>query len=98
MVKKKSCQNVLVPRVLSVAERELYGWVDEEIFTKPSVVEADTLPELRHEIRLTVDRAAEGDYVLEADGPSDRLPFRDQEDKTHYLLPEGGFVSVPSGG
>ncbi|MED6221771.1 hypothetical protein PIB30_057956 [Stylosanthes scabra] len=72
MAKKKSCQNVRVPRVLSVAERELYGWVDEEIFTQPSVVEADALPELRCEMRLTADRAAEGDYVLEADGPSDR--------------------------
>ncbi|MED6222871.1 hypothetical protein PIB30_068616, partial [Stylosanthes scabra] len=27
MVKKKSCQNVCNPRVLSPAERELYGWV-----------------------------------------------------------------------
>ncbi|MED6174907.1 hypothetical protein PIB30_073340 [Stylosanthes scabra] len=70
MAKKKSCQNVCVPRVLSVAERELYGWVDEEIFTQPSVVEADMLPELRREMRLTVDRAAEGDFVLEAAGPS----------------------------
>ncbi|MED6135849.1 hypothetical protein PIB30_050510 [Stylosanthes scabra] len=63
--------------------RELYGWVDDEIFTQPSVVEADMLPELRREMRLTVDRAAEGDFVLEAAGPSDRLPFRAQEDKTH---------------
>ncbi|MED6176562.1 hypothetical protein PIB30_089444, partial [Stylosanthes scabra] len=30
MVKKKSCQNVRNPRVLSPAERELYGWVDAE--------------------------------------------------------------------
>ncbi|MED6164360.1 hypothetical protein PIB30_089153 [Stylosanthes scabra] len=36
MAKKKSCQNVRVPRVLSMIERELYGWVDEEIFTQPS--------------------------------------------------------------
>ncbi|MED6223895.1 hypothetical protein PIB30_078564 [Stylosanthes scabra] len=85
MAKKKSCQNVRVPRVLSVVERELYGWVDEEIFTQPSVVEADLLPELRREMRLTVDRAAEGDFVLEAAGPFDRLPFRAQEDRTHYL-------------
>ncbi|MED6170203.1 hypothetical protein PIB30_028718 [Stylosanthes scabra] len=85
MAKKKSCQNVRVPRVLSVADRELYGWVDREIFTQPSVVEANTLPELRREIRLTVDRAAEGDYVLEAASPSDLLPFRAQEDRTHYL-------------
>ncbi|MED6112009.1 hypothetical protein PIB30_057721 [Stylosanthes scabra] len=85
MAKKKSCQNVRVPRVPFVAERELYGWVDEEIFTQPSVVEADALPELHREMRLTVDRAVEGDYVLEAAGPSDRLPFRAQEDRTHYL-------------
>ncbi|MED6213297.1 hypothetical protein PIB30_091816 [Stylosanthes scabra] len=85
MAKKKSCQNVRVPRVLSVVERELYGWVDEEIFTQPSVIEADALPELRREMRLTTDRAAEGDYVLEATGPSDRLPFRAQEDRVHFL-------------
>ncbi|MED6213013.1 hypothetical protein PIB30_089167, partial [Stylosanthes scabra] len=85
MMKKKSCQNVRVPRVLSVAERELYGWVDEEIFTQPSVVEADALPELRREMRLTVDRAAEGDYLLEAASPSDRLPFPAQENRAHYL-------------
>ncbi|MED6150274.1 hypothetical protein PIB30_070852 [Stylosanthes scabra] len=29
--------------------------------------------------------AAEGDYVLEAAGPSDRLPFRAQEDRIHFL-------------
>ncbi|MED6171933.1 hypothetical protein PIB30_045552, partial [Stylosanthes scabra] len=84
MAKKKSCQNVRAPRVFSVAERELYGWVDEEIFTQPSVVEADTLPELRREMRLTADRAAEGDYVLEVAGPFDRLPFRAQEDRVHF--------------
>ncbi|MED6134494.1 hypothetical protein PIB30_037544 [Stylosanthes scabra] len=85
MTKKKFCQNVRVPRVLSVAKRELYGWVDKEIFTQPSVVEADALPELRREMRLTADRAAKGDYVLEAAGPSDRLPFRAQEDRVHLL-------------
>ncbi|MED6127745.1 hypothetical protein PIB30_091085 [Stylosanthes scabra] len=30
MAKKKSCQNVRNPRVLSPVERELYGWVDAE--------------------------------------------------------------------
>ncbi|MED6139519.1 hypothetical protein PIB30_084599 [Stylosanthes scabra] len=75
-ISKKSCQNIRVPRVLSVAERELYDWVDEEIFTQPSVIEVDALPELLYEMRLTADREAEGDYVLEAAGPSDRLPFR----------------------
>ncbi|MED6152629.1 hypothetical protein PIB30_093805 [Stylosanthes scabra] len=85
MAKKKSCQNIRVSRVLSEDERDLYGWVDEEIFIQPSVVEADMLPELRCEMRLTVDRAAEGDFVLEAVGPSDRLPFRAQEDRTRFL-------------
>ncbi|MED6187798.1 hypothetical protein PIB30_079910 [Stylosanthes scabra] len=85
MAKKKSCQNVRVPRVLSVIERELYGWVDEEIFTKPSVIEADALPELRREMRLTADGVADGDYVLEAAGPSDRLPFRAPEDRVPFL-------------
>ncbi|MED6219123.1 hypothetical protein PIB30_032964 [Stylosanthes scabra] len=32
MAKKKSCQNVRNPRVLSPVERELYGWVDAEVF------------------------------------------------------------------
>ncbi|MED6224384.1 hypothetical protein PIB30_083431, partial [Stylosanthes scabra] len=34
--------------------------VDEEIFTQPSVVEADALPELCHEMRLVANQAAEG--------------------------------------
>ncbi|MED6136380.1 hypothetical protein PIB30_055580, partial [Stylosanthes scabra] len=51
IAKKKSCQNVRNPRVLSPSERELY----------------------------------ERDYVLEAAGPSDRLPFRALEDRTHFL-------------
>ncbi|MED6221743.1 hypothetical protein PIB30_057660 [Stylosanthes scabra] len=85
MTMKKSCQNIRIPRVLSVVERELYGWVDEEIFTQPSVIEADALPELRREMRLTADCAAEGDYVLEAAGPSERLPFRAPEDRVHFL-------------
>ncbi|MED6226104.1 hypothetical protein PIB30_100216 [Stylosanthes scabra] len=85
MAKKKSCQNVRVPRVLSMIEKELYGWVDEEIFTQPSVIEADVLPELRREMRLTADGVAEGDYVLEATGPSDRLSFRAPEDRVPFL-------------
>ncbi|MED6208584.1 hypothetical protein PIB30_046649 [Stylosanthes scabra] len=36
-------------------------------------------------MRLTDDRAAEGDFMLEAAGPSDRLPFRAQEDRTNFL-------------
>ncbi|MED6126081.1 hypothetical protein PIB30_074932 [Stylosanthes scabra] len=85
MAKKKSCQNFRVPLVLSMAERELHGWVDEEVFTHPSVVEADMLLELRHEMRVTADRAAEGDFLLEAAGPSNWLPFRAQEDRTRFL-------------
>ncbi|MED6208391.1 hypothetical protein PIB30_044581 [Stylosanthes scabra] len=85
MAKKKSCQNIRVPRVLSEAERDLYSWVNEEIFTQLSVVEADMLPKLRREMPLTLDRAVDGDFVLEAAGPSDRLPFLAQEDRTHFL-------------
>ncbi|MED6137653.1 hypothetical protein PIB30_066921 [Stylosanthes scabra] len=85
MVKKKSCQNVRNPRVLSPVEREMYGWVDAEVFTQSSVLASEHLPELRREIRLTQDLASERDFVLEAAGPSDRLPFRALEDKTHFL-------------
>ncbi|MED6154806.1 hypothetical protein PIB30_116137, partial [Stylosanthes scabra] len=31
------------------------------------------------------DSGAEGDYVLEAAGPSDRVPFRAGEDGPHFL-------------
>ncbi|MED6186972.1 hypothetical protein PIB30_071957 [Stylosanthes scabra] len=72
---KEVLQNVRVPRVLSVAERELYGWVDEEIFTQPSVVKADMLPELRREMGLTVDRAAEWVYTELFTRLGVRLPF-----------------------
>ncbi|MED6148256.1 hypothetical protein PIB30_051450 [Stylosanthes scabra] len=74
MAKNKSCQNVRVPRVLSVPERELYGWVDWEILTQPSVVEDDMLPELRREMRLMADR-----------GPTGILYWRLLEDRTHFL-------------
>ncbi|MED6145502.1 hypothetical protein PIB30_025806 [Stylosanthes scabra] len=43
------------------------------------------LPELRREMRLTADWEAEGDYVLEAAGPSDRLPFRAPEGRVPFL-------------
>ncbi|MED6172528.1 hypothetical protein PIB30_050887 [Stylosanthes scabra] len=85
MAKKKPCQNVCNPRVLSPAERELYGWVDAEVFTQSSVLASEHLPELRREMRLAQDLASERDYVLEAAGPSDRLPFRALEDRTHFL-------------
>ncbi|MED6201252.1 hypothetical protein PIB30_093033 [Stylosanthes scabra] len=84
MAKKKSCQNVRNPRVLSPVERELYGWVDAEVFTQSSVLAAEHLPELRREMRLTQDLASERDFVLEAAGPSDQLPFRALEDMTHF--------------
>ncbi|MED6197057.1 hypothetical protein PIB30_053187 [Stylosanthes scabra] len=53
MAKKKSCQNVRNPRVLSPVERELYGWVDAEVFTQSSVLASEHLPELRREMKLT---------------------------------------------
>ncbi|MED6224821.1 hypothetical protein PIB30_087809 [Stylosanthes scabra] len=85
MVKKKSFQNVRNPHVLSPAERELYGWVDAEVFTHSSVLASEHLPELCREMRLTQDPASERDFVLEATGPSDRLPFQALEDRTHFL-------------
>ncbi|MED6219597.1 hypothetical protein PIB30_037215 [Stylosanthes scabra] len=36
-------------------------------------------------MKLTEGAAAEGDFVLEAAGPSDRLPFRAGEDGPHFL-------------
>ncbi|MED6198928.1 hypothetical protein PIB30_071285 [Stylosanthes scabra] len=85
MANKKSCQNVRNPRVLSPVERELYDWVDAEVFTQSSVLASEHLPELRREMRLTQDLASERDFVLEAAGPSDRLPFRALEDSYHFL-------------
>ncbi|MED6180726.1 hypothetical protein PIB30_012876 [Stylosanthes scabra] len=86
MGKKKSCQELKVPRPLDAAEARLYSWVEEAVLTQPSVVESDLLPEFRHNFPLMEDSGAEGDYVLEAAGPSDhelftrlrmRLPFSD---------------------
>ncbi|MED6217141.1 hypothetical protein PIB30_015042 [Stylosanthes scabra] len=84
MRKKKSCQNVRIPRPLNAVERGLYGWVEETIFTQPSVLE-DSLPELRRHMSLTENAAAEGDFVLEAAGPSDRLPFQASGGDPHFL-------------
>ncbi|MED6167206.1 hypothetical protein PIB30_000457 [Stylosanthes scabra] len=84
MGKKKSCQNVKVPRPLSAVEQGLYGWVEETIFTQPSVLE-DSLLELRRRMSLTEDAASEGDFILEAAGPSDRLPFQAGEGEPHFL-------------
>ncbi|MED6145771.1 hypothetical protein PIB30_028220 [Stylosanthes scabra] len=76
MGKKRSCQDVRVPRPLNAAETRLYGWVEEAVLAQPSVVESDSLPEFRRIFSLMEDSGAEGDYVLEAAGPSDRVPFR----------------------
>ncbi|MED6213510.1 hypothetical protein PIB30_094123 [Stylosanthes scabra] len=80
-----SCQNVRNPLVHSPVERELYGWLDAEVLTQSSVITSDHLPELCREMRLTQDLASERDYVLEAAGPFDRLPFQAAEDRTHFL-------------
>ncbi|MED6197559.1 hypothetical protein PIB30_057553 [Stylosanthes scabra] len=85
MAKKKSCQNIHNPRVLLEAERELYGWVDENIFSQYSVITVDMLPGLRRDISLTEGRIYEEDYILEAAGPSDRLPFRMGENRARFL-------------
>ncbi|MED6181517.1 hypothetical protein PIB30_019945 [Stylosanthes scabra] len=83
MGKKKSCQEVKVPRPLDAAR--LYGWVEEAVLTQPSVVESDSLPEFRRNFPLMEDSGAEGDYVLEAAEPSDRVPFRAGEEGPHFL-------------
>ncbi|MED6209647.1 hypothetical protein PIB30_056733 [Stylosanthes scabra] len=88
----------LPPEFLKACSRSIGGssstlQVDKEIFTQPSVIEADALPELRREIRLTADGAAEGDYVLEAAGPSDQLPFRAPEDRVHFLWVYSDFFT-----
>ncbi|MED6199276.1 hypothetical protein PIB30_074421 [Stylosanthes scabra] len=81
-----TCQTeVKVPRPLDVAETRLYGWVEEAVLTQPSVVESDSLPEFRHNYPLMEDSEAEGDYVLEAAGPSDHVPFRAGEEGPHFL-------------
>ncbi|MED6201834.1 hypothetical protein PIB30_099076, partial [Stylosanthes scabra] len=46
---------------------------------------SEHLPKLRREMRLTQDLASKRDFVLEVAGPSDRLPFRALEDRTHFL-------------
>ncbi|MED6137509.1 hypothetical protein PIB30_065608 [Stylosanthes scabra] len=85
MAKKRSCQNVREPRPLNAVEMGLYGCVEEAVFTQPSVIPGDSLPELRCNMRLTVDLASQADYVHEAAGPSNRLPFRASVDDTHFL-------------
>ncbi|MED6144973.1 hypothetical protein PIB30_020443 [Stylosanthes scabra] len=73
-----------VPRPLDAAETRLYGWVEEAVLTQPSVVESDSLPEFRRNFPLMEDSGAEGDYVLEAAGPSDRVPFKAGEEGPHF--------------
>ncbi|MED6216062.1 hypothetical protein PIB30_004092 [Stylosanthes scabra] len=68
-----------------VAETRLYGWVEEAVLTQPSVVESNSLPEFRRNFPLMEDLRAEGDYVLEAAGQSDRVPFRASEEGPHFL-------------
>ncbi|MED6123391.1 hypothetical protein PIB30_048689 [Stylosanthes scabra] len=85
MGKKKACQDVRVPRPLDAEETRLYGWVEEAVLTQPSLVESDSLPEFRRSYPLMEDSGVEGDYVLEAAGPSDRIPFRAGEDGPHFL-------------
>ncbi|MED6118779.1 hypothetical protein PIB30_005918 [Stylosanthes scabra] len=84
MGKKKSCQNVKILHPLNAVERGLFGWVEETIFTQPSVLE-DSLPELLRHMSLMEDAAAEADFVLEAVGPSDRLPFQASKGDPHFL-------------
>ncbi|MED6195436.1 hypothetical protein PIB30_037793 [Stylosanthes scabra] len=85
MGKKKSCQEVIVPRPLNATETRLYDWVEKAVLTQQSVVEDDALSEFRNSYPLMEDSGAEGDYVLEAAGPSDRVPFRADEDGPHFL-------------
>ncbi|MED6145633.1 hypothetical protein PIB30_027069 [Stylosanthes scabra] len=50
-----------------------------------SMAGSDSLPEFCRDYPLMEDSGAEGDYVLEATGPSDRVPFRAGEDGPHFL-------------
>ncbi|MED6167285.1 hypothetical protein PIB30_001182 [Stylosanthes scabra] len=85
MEKKKSCQELKVPRPLDAAEARLYAWVEEAVLTQPSVIKSDSLPEFRRNFLLIEDSGAEGDYVLEAARPSDRVPFQAGEEGPHFL-------------
>ncbi|MED6144773.1 hypothetical protein PIB30_018621 [Stylosanthes scabra] len=85
MGKKKFCQELKISRPLDAVETRLYGWVEEAVLTQPFVVESDSLPEFCRNYPLMEDSGAEGDYVSEAVGPSDRVPFRAGEDGPHFL-------------
>ncbi|MED6145292.1 hypothetical protein PIB30_023690 [Stylosanthes scabra] len=84
MGKKKACQDVRVPRPLDAEETRLYGWVEGAVLTQPSLVGSDLSPEFCRNYALMEDSGAEGDYVLEAAGPSERVPFRAGEDRPHF--------------
>ncbi|MED6205371.1 hypothetical protein PIB30_016957 [Stylosanthes scabra] len=49
------------------------------------VVLGGSLPELRRSMRLMEDLESEGDYVLEAAAPSDRVPFLAERGSPHFL-------------
>ncbi|MED6107201.1 hypothetical protein PIB30_011771 [Stylosanthes scabra] len=66
-------------------ETRLCGWIEGAVLTQPSLVGSDSLPEFCRDYPLMEDSGAEGDYVLEATGPSDRVPFRAGEDGPHFL-------------
>ncbi|MED6169377.1 hypothetical protein PIB30_020853 [Stylosanthes scabra] len=66
-------------------QARFYGWVEEAVLTQPSLVESDSLLEFRRSYPLMEDSGVEGDYVLEAAGPSDRVPFRAGKDGPHFL-------------
>ncbi|MED6106113.1 hypothetical protein PIB30_002006 [Stylosanthes scabra] len=85
MGKKKSCQEVIVPRLLDATETRLYGWVEGAVLTQQSAVENDALSEFHRSYPLMEDSGAKGDYVLEAAGLSDRVPFLADEDGPHFL-------------
>ncbi|MED6195542.1 hypothetical protein PIB30_038873 [Stylosanthes scabra] len=50
-----------------------------------SVLAPEDLPEFRREVGLARDLASEGDFVLEAAGPFDRLPFQALEGEAPFL-------------
>ncbi|MED6139867.1 hypothetical protein PIB30_087962 [Stylosanthes scabra] len=87
MGKKMSYQDVREPQPLNEAEIQLYGWVEEEVFTQPSAVLEDSLFELRHNIRWMGESG--GDYVLEVAGSSNRVPFRAEREGCANSLSSG---------
>ncbi|MED6193209.1 hypothetical protein PIB30_016940 [Stylosanthes scabra] len=97
MGKKKSCQEVIVPRPLDATETRLYGWVEKAVLTQQSVVESDALPKFHRSYLLMEDSGAEGDYMLEAAGLSDRVPFRADEEGCLLFSFAVGFPPTTDG-